>query len=232
MKYFYHPFTDETTIFNFEEEEVRHLNVLRVRGGDIVQVINGNGLIANAEVVSINNKSSMASILRKVLVPVSLHNYHLFVSPLKSNERIEWMVEKACEIGVSSINFLICERTEKTNLKSERLKKIVVSACKQSKQYYFPTLNLGVDFKVAINQIDSPKKLIAYCDEGTSLMSEVIIKGEDTAIFIGPEGDFTQQEVDLAKANGFSLISLGESRLRTETAAIFAISSLRFVNMT
>jgi 16S rRNA (uracil1498-N3)-methyltransferase len=225
MKYFYHPFTDKATIFNFEEEEVRHLNVLRVRGGDIVQVINGNGLIANAEVVSINNKTSMASILSKVLVPVLSNKYHLFVSPLKSNERLEWMLEKACEIGVSSINFLICERTEKTSLKSERLKKIVVSACKQSKQYYFPILNL------AINQIDSSKKLIAYCDEGTSLMSEVIIKGEDTTIFIGPEGDFTQQEVDLAQVNGFSLISLGESRLRTETAAIFALSSLRFVNM-
>lgn len=231
MKYFYYPFLNDTTHFSFEEEEVRHLNVLRVKSGDIIQVINGNGLIANAEIVSINSRGSTASISNITKVPELANKLHLFVSPLKNNERIEWMVEKACEIGVSSINFLICERTEKTNLKSERLRKIIVSACKQSKQYFFPILNLGVDYKVAVCNLDSPQKLIAYCDKGTRLMSDVVSKQLNTAIFIGPEGDFTQQEIDLAKENGFNLISLGESRLRTETAAIFALSALRFVNM-
>jgi 16S rRNA (uracil1498-N3)-methyltransferase len=144
---------------------------------------------------------------------------------------MEWFLEKAVEMGVDKISFFIGEHSERTSIKRERLEKIMISALKQSLKAYMPELEENASYKDLIKSCEG-KKFIAYCKpEGRTSIKESYNKGEDVLILIGPEGDFSEKEVELALNNGFQAITLGESRLRTETAALFALQSVHFVNM-
>jgi 16S rRNA (uracil1498-N3)-methyltransferase len=146
--------------------------------------------------------------------------------------RIEWFVEKAVEMGVDKISFFTSEHSERTVVKRERIEKIMVSALKQSLKAYMPELDETINFKDLVKNSQESKKFIAYCKpEGRTSIKESYNKEEDVLILIGPEGDFSENEVAFAIENGFKTITLGESRLRTETAALFALQGIHFVNM-
>jgi 16S rRNA (uracil1498-N3)-methyltransferase len=145
---------------------------------------------------------------------------------------MEWFVEKAVEMGVDKISFFVGEHSERTIIKRERIEKIMVSALKQSLKSYMPQLDEKANFYDLVKNAKESRKFIAYCKpEGRTSIKESYKQGEDVLILIGPEGDFSEKEVDFAIENGFQTITLGESRLRTETAALFALQSVHFVNM-
>lgn len=229
MQLFYYPELETNQLITFSDEESRHIAVLRHKVGDILEVINGQGKVAQVEIVGITKRETLAKVKSVEQFAVPNKKFRLAISPLKNNDRIEWMVEKICEMGVQEICFMQCERTERTHLKPERLHRIVQSACKQAKQFWFPTISYDVTFATEVKS-DFQQKLIAYCEENDNNISVVLKPNLDTHILIGPEGDFTQEEVNMAKLVGFLPMSLGATRLRTETAGLYATSAFKFVN--
>lgn len=229
MQLFYHPELETNSLISFSDEESRHIAVLRYNVGDILEVINGKGVLAHVVIVSITKRETIAKVQSVQQFNIPTIKFRLSISPLKNNDRIEWLVEKICEMGVQEITFLQCERTERTHLKPERLHRIIQSACKQAKQLWFPTLIFDIPFADEVKQ-DFQQKLIAYCEENDQAITAILKPNLDTIIMIGPEGDFTQDEVDMAKLKGFLSMSLGSSRLRTETAGLYATAAFKFVN--
>jgi 16S rRNA (uracil1498-N3)-methyltransferase len=229
MQLFYHPELETNALITFSDEESRHIAVLRYIVGDVLEVINGKGVLAQVEIVSITKRETIAKVqsIQQFIAPTV--KFRLAISPLKNNDRIEWLVEKICEMGVQEIAFIQCERTERTHLKAERLYRIIQSACKQAKQFWFPTIIFDIPFVNEVKQ-DFRQKLIAYCEENEQTITTILKPDLDTIILIGPEGDFTQEEVDRAKLEGFLPMSLGLSRLRTETAGLYATAAFKFVN--
>jgi 16S rRNA (uracil1498-N3)-methyltransferase len=230
MNYFYHPFSTQTLI-QFNEEESKHMAVLRVRVGDEVHVMNGMGEEAIASITEAGKRYFIAEITdRKRHIPRAC-KFHIAVAPVKNTDRLEWMVEKLCEIGVEQILFIDTDKTERTRLNQERLNKIMVSACKQSKNFYFPTIGENVtNFQAFFTNTVAEQKFIAYCGSENQNLIDVMLPKKDTVIVIGPEGDFTPEEFAYASTNGFKGISLGHTRLRTETAAIFSGATFKIVN--
>lgn len=233
MQLFYNPgISAQTETFVFDKEESRHIiKVLRKTTGDKIYVTNGLGSLFHTEIIlASDSKCSVKIVGEDNAKPMPFH-LHLAVAPTKMNDRYEWFLEKATEIGVSEITPLICDRSERTQVKIERFEKIVVSAMKQSNQYFLPKLNEAKTFKEFAKMQFAGQKFIAHCEESDkkSLKNQLSI-GEDVTIMIGPEGDFTQKEISLALENSFIPVSLGETRLRTETAAIVACHSAVFVN--
>lgn len=156
---------------------------------------------------------------------------HLAVAPTKMNDRYEWFLEKATEIGISEITPLICEHSERTIFKADRFGKILQSAMKQSLQYHLPQLNEPVAFKDFVNTLHEGQLFIAHCEETDKKLLKTAIKPrQKITILIGPEGDFSVTEIEQALQKGFAAVSLGNTRLRTETAAIVAAHSVAFVN--
>jgi 16S rRNA (uracil1498-N3)-methyltransferase len=155
---------------------------------------------------------------------------HIAIAPTKSSDRFEWFVEKAVEIGVEEVTPLLSEHSERRTLNMERIDKIVVSAMKQSLNLNFPKINQPVEFKDFIRQKSEEIKCIAYCEEKSITFAKTIASGKSTLTMIGPEGDFSKQEVETAISNGFIPVSLGRNRLRTETAGV--VSCAIFQNMT
>lgn len=161
------------------------------------------------------------------------YRLHMAVSPVKNQERFEWFIEKSVEFGIDEITPLICRFTEKQNVKTERINNIIISAMKQSLKAYRPLLNEPVRFGEFMAGRHSGIKMIAHCNPGYALknIGQVYEKGMDALILIGPEGDFSREEIDMALAGGFTGVSLGNSRLRTETAGIAACHSVYFINL-
>lgn len=233
MQVFYAP-NCQLGFFPLHEEESKHVvRVLRMKQGDPVFVIDGNGKLFEGIIFEPHPKHCILQ-LNKVTENFEKRNYrlHIAISPLKSVDRFEWFIEKAIEIGVDEITPLLCSRTEKKNVNIERLNRIVESAMKQSLKAYHPIINEAQSFgKFATSQRGKLKKGIAFCGEGKKeFIGKVFSRTEEALILIGPEGDFTSEEVDLAFQNNFAGISLGESRLRTETAGIVACHSISFIN--
>lgn len=235
MQLFYHPHITETSKeVLFDKEESRHIiKVLRKKEGDSLHLTNGNGSFFNAILVSTNPKQCIANIeFSEKQKPIN-YELHLAVAPTKLNDRYEWFLEKATEIGVTEITPIICEHSERKVIKLDRFEKKVQSAMKQSLKAYLPIIHPAISFKqfLASQQNINSKKLIAHCEETDkkSLKSSVSAN-ESVIILIGPEGDFSPSEIELAKQHQFSPVSLGESRLRTETAAIVACHSVAFIN--
>jgi 16S rRNA (uracil1498-N3)-methyltransferase len=218
--------------YNLTGEEARHcLKVLRLKKNDTVNLTDGKGNLYTALVDDINQKECSLKIngrsTEEKFVPV----IHIAVSPTKSIERFEWFLEKATEIGVGIITPLICERTERMVLKQERLRKIMISAMKQSFRAWLPELREAIRFDKLIALAEEQSKLIAVCEgSNRKMMKEANSKGSNVIILIGPEGDFTKNEIENAIDADFSPVSLGNSRLRTETAAIVACQTLNFLN--
>ncbi|WP_026449912.1 16S rRNA (uracil(1498)-N(3))-methyltransferase [Aequorivita capsosiphonis] len=222
------------TEVTFDKEESRHIiKVLRMKEGDSFKITNGNGAFFDAEILSANPKACVVKIISEQKQEPLPYQLHLVVAPTKLNDRYEWFLEKATEIGVSEITPIICDHSERKVIKPERYEKIIQSAMKQSLKAFLPILNEAISFKDFINSENQFEdlKFIAHCEatDRKSLKS-VLLPHKKVTILIGPEGDFSTDEIELAKKAGFVPVTLGESRLRTETAAIVACHSVAFVN--
>ena len=233
MQLFYNPeLTENISSFSFSKEESKHIiKVLRKQTGDIFQVTNGNGWIFKAEIISADMKNCIVNIISRAFHPKHNYKLHLAVAPTKMNDRYEWFLEKATEIGIDSITPIICDRSERKTIKTDRFRRIIESAMKQSLQSNLPVLNDAISFKEFITLNFTGQCVIAHCEETekTSLKS-ILQPNGDITILIGPEGDFSVKEIEMAIANKFIPVTLGETRLRTETAAIVACHSVAFIN--
>lgn len=233
MQLFYNPeITESTTQFSFSKEESKHISkVLRKKEGDIFHITNGKGWNFKAEILIAGFKLCTAKIVSKTFQHKKEYKLHLAVAPTKMNDRYEWFLEKATEIGIDSITPIICDRSERKIIKTERFEKILQSAMKQSLSYYLPTLHPAISFKEFLKQKFNGQLFIAHCEDTKrkSLKQELQQK-QDVTILIGPEGDFSTKEIELAFTKLFLPVTLGDARLRTETAAIVATHSVVFLN--
>ena len=235
MQLFYNPnISDSTKEVTFDKEESRHIiKVLRMKEGDAFKITNGKGSFFSAEIISENPKACLVRIISEEIRTPLPYQLHLVVAPTKLNDRYEWFLEKATEIGVSEITPIICDHSERKTIKPERYEKILQSAMKQSLKAYLPILNEAISFKEFLNSENKydDLKCIAHCEEtDKKSLKSILLPKNKTTILIGPEGDFSPEEIELAKKAGYIPVTLGESRLRTETAAIVACHSVAFIN--
>jgi len=233
MQLFYNPdIAKNYPDFAFPREESKHIvRVLRKNEGDTLYITNGKGWLFKAEIISANQNNCKASVISKELQPKRSYKVHMVVAPTKMNDRYEWFLEKATEIGVDSITPVICDNSERKVIKLDRFNKILQSAMKQSLQCYLPKLNDPVSFNTFLKQDIEGQKFIAHCENTDRKSLKNILKAnQDTTILIGPEGDFSSHEIQLALDSGFNPVTLGDTRLRTETAAIAACHSVVFIN--
>lgn len=234
MQLFYTPDIDPSLSQYFlSEEESKHaVRVLRLAIGDEVTLIDGKGGLYKAEIKDAHPKRTILQI-NAVTTGFNKRNHylHIAIAPTKNLDRVEWFLEKATEIGIDEITLIISQRSERKEAKAERLNKIITSAIKQSIKAYHPVLNGPVALSQFLKQPFAGQKFIAHCDEGEKIsLAQSIEKQNRYLILIGPEGDFTPAEVDAALQNGYKAITLGESRLRTETAALEACFEVNFLN--
>lgn len=223
MALFYAP--DITDSWELPEEEAAHsIRVLRLSVGSEIEITDGKGHFYKAEISSIAGKHCYVQAKETIEQPKGWQGrIHIAIAPTKNIDRIEWMVEKAVEIGLDEITFLNCRFSERKVVKTDRIERIVVSAMKQSLKPYKTLVNELVDFKKFIARPVEGAKYIAHCYEGEKLLlKDVLQAGENATVLIGPEGDFSPEEVELAIKAGYRPVSLGNSRLRTETAGLVA----------
>ncbi len=222
-----------TDTYRLSEEESKHcVRVLRLTEGEKLFLVDGKGLFCEAVIISANPKACILNVTnRKSNYAKRDYQLTVGVAPTKNIDRYEWFLEKATEIGIDIVIPLLSRYSERKEIKPERLEKVMVSAMKQSIKAYLPILNPLQTFKKTISDPFSGQKFIAHCYEGEKpLLRDVVEKGKDVLILIGPEGDFSTEEVELAINEGFIPISLGTSRLRTETAALAACHTVNLIN--
>jgi 16S rRNA (uracil1498-N3)-methyltransferase len=233
MQLFYNPsISEKVTSFVFDKEESKHIiKVLRKKESDILFVTNGLGYLFKTEIALASDSKCTVNILSFEKQEPSKYHLHLAVAPTKMNERYEWFLEKATEIGIQEITPIICEHSERKVIKIDRFQKIIESAMKQSLHYFIPKLNEPITFKEFLKKEYSGQKFIAHCEETDkkSLKNE-LKPNENVLILIGPEGDFSVKEIQMALDNKYIPVSLGETRLRTETAAVVACHSVIYSN--
>ncbi len=220
-------------IYILNEVESKHcIKVLRLNVHDKIQLIDGNGGFHNAKIIDANPKKCSVEIVETTKKFGKRNHYlHIAIAPTKNIDRFEWFLEKATEIGIDEITPIVCDRSERKILKNERLEKIIISAIKQSIKAYKPILNNFTKLSDFAGPDFNGKKFIAHCGESQKpSLKTAYNKGENALILIGPEGDFSQKEIDIAKQNNFKEVSLGESRLRTETAGIVACHTINLLN--
>ena len=231
MHVFYTP--DIQVSNELPEEEAQHCTrVLRLNIGDEITLTDGKGNFYQAEITAATNKRCQVAIKEtRYQEPLWPCHLHIAMAPTKNMDRNEWFAEKATEIGFDELTFLNCRFSERKVIKTERISKILVSAIKQSLKTRLPKLNEMTDFHTFIQQDFKGQKFIAHCYEGEKKqLKEALTPGEDALVLIGPEGDFSEEEVQKAIEHGFVPISLGKSRLRTETAALVACHTLNLMN--
>lgn len=232
MHVFYTP--DIQTKAELPEEEAQHCTrVLRLTTGDEITLTDGKGYFYRAEITTATNKRCLVAIKESIFQePLWPCHLHIAMAPTKNMDRNEWFAEKATEIGFDELTFLNCRFSERKVIKAERIEKIVISAIKQSLKARLPILNEMTDFDKFISRNFEGQKFIAHCYEGEKpLLRDVLQKGQDALVLIGPEGDFSEEEVAKAVQKGFTPISLGQSRLRTETAALVACHTMNLMNI-
>jgi len=233
MQLFYNSNINENTSqFTFPKDESKHIaKVLRKKTGDTLFITNGKGWLFKAQIEVADLKNCMVSIVSKTFQESKPYQVHLAVAPTKMNDRYEWFLEKATEIGIDSITPIICDHSERKVIKLERFEKIVQSAMKQSLHYYLPKLNEAISYTDFIKQNHQGQLFIAHCEDTKkqSLKSQLKSK-TDVTILIGPEGDFSVKEIAMALEHQFIPVTLGETRLRTETAAVVACHSVAYTN--
>ena len=224
MWLFYSP--DIKPDMELPQEEAGHcIRVLRMKEGDRICLTDGKGCFYDAVISAVSGKRCMVHIENtKEQAPLWNGRIHIAVAPTKLMERNEWFVEKAVEIGVDEITFLKTDHSEREVIKPERIEKIAVSAMKQSQKATLPVLNGMTTLRNLIERGFDGDKFIAHCEPGSKiLLQDAVIPGHDSLVLIGPEGDFSPAEIEMALKAGFRPISLGPSRLRTETAALVAV---------
>ncbi|GAA4361922.1 16S rRNA (uracil(1498)-N(3))-methyltransferase [Hymenobacter saemangeumensis] len=211
--------------YTLPEDESKHaVRVLRLAAGDAVELLDGRGGRYQAAVADANPKRCQLRISAHEQLPPRPYFTHVAVAPTKNLDRMEWFVEKAVEVGVERISFLRCARSERRELKLERLEKIAVSALKQSGQTWLPQLDELTDFAAFIKAAAPATTFIAHLEEGERTdLKQVVAAAPQCCVLIGPEGDFTPAEIEQALGLGIKPVTLGESRLRTETAALAAV---------
>jgi 16S rRNA (uracil1498-N3)-methyltransferase len=209
------------------DDEIRHHAgvVLRMGEGERMRLTNGKGLSAEAKITTVSKKQLTVQLSAFIQQPPLQRKLMLGISLLKNAARFEWMLEKVTEIGITDIFPLRCERTEKQHYKKERFEQIIVSACLQSQQFHFPILHEPISFKEMMSEQLPNERFIAHCMEGEKTILSHTDK--DAMLLIGPEGDFTLHEIEAAKAQAFIPVSLGSTRLRTETAGVVGAVMMR-----
>lgn len=223
------PHQDE---FNFDREESKHIvKVLRKTEGDSLHITNGKGSLFTSMITQASEKRCVVKIKNVDFFEPRSFTIHLVVAPTKMNDRFEWFLEKATEIGVDEITPIICDHSERKIIKTERLKKLIISALKQSNQYYLPKLNEAIHFPDFISKDIEGQKFIAHCEETNKkeLKNEIQPK-QNYTLLIGPEGDFSKSEIATALRKGYTAVAMGNTRLRTETAAIIGCHTLVIMN--
>ncbi len=212
-----------TTAVLTTEESWHCAKVLRKKVGETIRVIDGKGNYADAVLQLVSEKQTTAKIIGQILKQeVRNYYFHLAIAPTKQIDRIEWMVEKAVEIGIDELSFLNCKNSERKVVKIDRIKKIVESAVKQSLQAIIPKVNELVSIQDILKSTTCHQKLIAHCFDTPKLdIKQIKFSNTSTLILIGPEGDFTKQEIEKAIECGFDAIRLGNTRLRSETAGLY-----------
>ncbi len=227
MHLFYAPeITPESIVYQLTEEESKHcVRVLRMKQGDALTLLNGRGLEANAVILEDHPKRCQLQITSSIQHERPSIELHLGLAPTKNMDRMEWFLEKATEIGLSKLTFLKCDHNERGQLKLDRLEKIAISAMKQSKRFFLPELEELVSFDDFVKS--NPQGYIGHCYEAEKMPLSAL---KNRAVFlIGPEGDFSENEVKRALENGYQAVSLSDFRLRTETAALIAVMQLSLI---
>jgi 16S rRNA (uracil1498-N3)-methyltransferase len=231
-RFFYVPDADKLT--ELPAEEANHaIKVLRLKEGDELMLMDGKGSFYCAEVTLVSNHHCVYRIVeRQPQQPQWEGRVHLAIAPTKMNDRIEWMAEKATEVGIDELSFLNCQFSERRNLKTERIKKIVVAAVKQSHKAWMPVVNELEPFRQFISRQSSGHRYIAHCYNEVprvNLFDELcrLDASENALVLVGPEGDFSIDEVRYAVSQGFVSVDLGKSRLRTETAGLSAVMMMQ-----
>lgn len=232
MNVFYLP-TAQLGIISFPEEESKHIvKVLRMKEGDCFCVTDGKGSMFDAELVDAHPKRATANLTnQRNGYDIRDFKLSIAIAPTKLNERTEWFLEKATEIGIDEVKLFASYHSERRVANVERFKKIVVAAMKQSVKSKMPVVEDIVPFEKLVKQDFDGQKFIAWIDDGVKeQLCDLYKKSENVMVLIGPEGDFSKEEVQLAKDNGFVPVSLGEARLRTETAAVVACHTVQLIN--
>ena len=226
--FFYEPdILPESKNYILSEESSRHcIQVLRMKVGEHLNLTNGKGVLMDTTITIADKKHCTVSIHQLQITKPLQRKVSIALSPVKSNTRLEWFLEKATEIGVSEITPLICQRTEKQHFRYSRLNGILISAMIQSQQTWLPVLHEPIGFESFVTLSMYSQKFIAHCIEDAKKDLRDFILATDNQLLIGPEGDFTQQEIQLATDNKYMPVSLGKTRLRTETAALVGATLL------
>ncbi|MGH1337806.1 MAG: 16S rRNA (uracil(1498)-N(3))-methyltransferase [Aureispira sp.] len=216
----------------FDAEETKHCTkTLRKNIGDVLRLTDGQGHLYEAELTAFDKKSATLRILQQLPSPDQRSfKLHIAIAPTKNNSRLEWFLEKATELGIDEVSFIRCQRSERKNIRLERLEKIVLAAAKQSLKTILPVLHPLRSFKEVITTVQADFKGIAHCNiADLPPLKESVTAVPHLFLLIGPEGDFSVQEVEWAKEQGFQEIGLGKSRLRTETAGLVACHTVHLM---
>jgi 16S rRNA (uracil1498-N3)-methyltransferase len=232
MHIFYTPEITGKT-YTLDETESKHcVRVLRLEKGDEITLVDGRGGFFIAEIEDPNPKRCLVKVINSNLnFGLRKFDIHIAIAPTKNIERLEWFLEKATEIGINRVTPLLCRHSERKEIKTDRLEKVMVSAMKQSLKAYLPQLDQLTRFSDFIRQPFAGQKFIAHCEEQhRELLKNAIKPTSNYLILIGPEGDFTTEEIDAAIESGFQPVSLGDSRLRTETAGVVACHTFNLLN--
>ncbi|RTL11880.1 MAG: 16S rRNA (uracil(1498)-N(3))-methyltransferase [Flavobacteriaceae bacterium] len=233
MQLFYNPDIKQGDItFFFDKEESKHIvKVLRKKENDKIFITNGLGFLFESEIILASEKKCEVKITKEIFQEPDKFYTHIVVAPTKMNDRLEWFLEKATEIGIHEITPIICDHSERKVYKIDRAEKIIQAAMKQSLHYYLPKINEPISFAQFVKSNSDGQKFIAHCEETDkkSFKNEVK-KDEKIIILIGPEGDFSTKEINLAIENHFIPVTLGNTRLRTETAALVACHTIALIN--
>lgn len=226
MQLFYqNNLTPEIKQSAFDKEESQHIvKVLRMREGQRLEITNGKGDWFKVELTQAHEKKCAFDIIKHQKFEAQKNHLHIVVAPTKMSDRLEWFLEKATEIGIQKISLALCERSERKQVNIERFNKILISAMKQSKQCFLPELVELKPLKDIIKTANEAQKFIAHCEDDLTKnqLKDLIKPQQNTIILIGPEGDFSPKEIELAKQHQFQACALGHTRLRTETAALVA----------
>lgn len=235
MHLFYTPEHNPFEDYFLEKEESSHcIKVLRLKEGDFIYLSNGFGDLHKVEIIDANpNRCAVRLVSSQHEFGKREFYLHIAIAPTKNISRLEWFIEKATEMGIDEISPIITEHSERIVIKPQRLEKVIVSAMKQSLKAYKPILNETRKFEDLILQSKEENKLIGYCSdkESKSKIKDIYTKNQSVLVVIGPEGDFSQREVDIAKENGFEIITMGNSRLRTETAGLYSLFTIHSINL-
>ena len=229
VPFFYEPLiATGMTQFTLSEPSSKHcIQVLRMDVGEQIDITNGAGGLFHASIQVANKKNALVTINKAIQIEGPTQKLQLGISLLKNTVRLEWLFEKATEMGITTITPLVCERTIHERFKTERMQQIIQSAMIQSQQTWLPVLTEPMPFQQFIEQSTAAQKLIAHCEPLQKTSIKSIVASADLLLLIGPEGDFTPSEIEAAIAQNFTPIDLGPTRLRTETAGIFALSVLK-----